>query len=118
MGVPVEGLFSLKLWTVSLWLLAFFSYQKFLERLGLWQSRAEQQIVLGSILVLGGALLFSVTVVPKFRQLFIAKRREHLYEPAPFILLGLIFLILGLGSLVVGVLLLQGICVPHRTIRC
>jgi hypothetical protein len=118
MRVPAEGLFSLKLWILSLWLLALFSYQTVLERLGLWQSRAERQIVLGSILLLGGAFLFSITVVPKFRQLFIAKRREHLYEPAPFILLGFIFLMLGLGTLVVGALLLQGICVPHRTIRC
>jgi hypothetical protein len=63
-------------------------------------------------------LSFSITIFTAFRQFLIAQKRSHLYEHSSFLLLDFILFLLSLSALIVGFLMLNGICIPGRGIRC
>lgn len=112
--VSSEGFLSLKLWVSGGWLLA----PPVLERLVPSANKTQHQLMVGAFLLSTSLLSFLIMLSPEFRRLLVSKKRSHLYKPAPFLLLGSITFLLGLVALVVGFLMLKGICVPHRNIRC
>jgi hypothetical protein len=115
MKISAEGFFSLKFWVLGIGALMFYSPHVFPY---LTENQTHRQLMLGCSFILMGSLSFSITIFPAFRRLLVSQRRYHLYEHSPFLLLGSILFVLGLGALIVGFLMLNGICIPSRRIRC
>ena len=118
MRVSAEGFLSIRFWISGSWLLLFYSYPTLLNKLGLTGGQTQPQLALSGMFLSTSLLCLLITISPKFRQVVVSEERRHLYEHAPFLLLGLIMLLLGLVSLIVGLLMLHGVCIPHRNIRC